>query len=120
MGSSSPSGKEGIVSTAYTIVTPSENIPPAVAAYMFKLPKLIHIFHHHSQGLISDVWNFKYTHFKKVKWNFPSTGEQKAIADILILIDININLLEVKAELLHQEKKALMQQLLTSQKRVYV
>ena len=50
--------------------------------------------------------------------SLPSLEEQKAIADVLELANKEIKLLEAKLAHLKQEKKALMQQLLTGKRRV--
>lgn len=119
-GRSSLSDKEGIVSPAYTIVTPSDKVVPAFAAYLFKLPSLIHIFYRHSQGLVSDTWNLKFNHFKKISWKFPCTEEQQKIAQVLSTADQEISALQDKLSALKNEKKALMQQLLTGKLRIKV
>lgn len=117
-GRSSLSDKEGIVSPAYTIVTPSQEICPKYAAYLFKLPKLIHVFYRHSQGLVSDTWNLKFTTFAKIKWVIPDRVEQKKIAAVLSCSDQEIKALQSQLKELKQEKKALMQVLLTGKRRV--
>lgn len=119
-GRSSLSDKEGIVSPAYTIVTPTEKVVPAFAAYLFKLPALIHVFYRHSQGLVSDTWNLKFNHFKKISWSFPGVEEQQKITAVLTAADQGITALQNKLDALKQEKKALMQQLLTGKRRVKV
>ena len=119
-GRSSLSDKDGIVSPAYTIIIPSEKIVPRFAAYLFKLPKLIHVFYRHSQGLVSDTWNLKFSHFKEISWSFPCFEEQQKIAAVLFTADQEIETLQKKLDCLKQEKKALMQQLLTGKKRVKV
>lgn len=119
-GRSSLSDKEGIVSPAYTIVTPTSKVCPAYAAYLFKFPALVHIFYRHSQGLVSDTWNLKFNHFKKISWQVPSIDEQQKIAAVLSTADKEITALQQKLAALKQEKKALMQQLLTGKRRVKV
>lgn len=119
-GRSSLSDKEGIVSPAYTIVTPTGKVCPAYAAYLFKLPALIHVFYRHSQGLVSDTWNLKFNHFKKISWQLPNIEEQQKIAAVLSTADEEISALQQKLDALKQEKKALMQQLLTGKRRVKV
>ncbi|MDR9860397.1 restriction endonuclease subunit S [Pseudomonas baetica] len=114
------SNQEGIVSPAYTVLTPQAEIDPLYAAYLFKLPELIHVFYRYSQGMVSDTWNLKYSHFSKIKWFFPEVSEQKAIASILSTADQEIEALRQKLACLKQEKKALMQQLLTGKRRVKV
>ncbi|WP_299977091.1 restriction endonuclease subunit S [uncultured Pseudoteredinibacter sp.] len=117
-GRSSLSDKEGIVSPAYTIVTPSDAVCPIFASYLFKLPQLVHMFYRHSQGLVSDTWNLKFNHFKKIHWRLPQKPEQQKIASILTATDKEIKVLEAKISYLQKEKKALMQQLLTGKRRI--
>lgn len=57
---------------------------------------------------------------KKLKVTLPSVKEQQAIANILTTADKEINLLEEKLEVLKEQKKGLMQQLLTGKVRVKV
>lgn len=119
-GVSGLSDLEGIVSPAYTILIPQNGVSPKFASYLFKLPKLIHIFERNSQGLVSDTWNLKYPHFAKIRWHFPDYQEQEKIASVLINADKEIELLEQQLADLKQEKKALMQQLLTGKRRVKI
>jgi len=119
-GRSSLSDKEGIVSPAYTIVTPTGAVCPAYAAYLFKLPALVHMFYRHSQGLVSDTWNLKFNHFKNISWQVPSVDEQQKIAAVLTAADQGIPALHQKLDALKQEKKALMQQLLTGKRRILI
>jgi type I restriction enzyme S subunit len=119
-GVSGLSNMEGIVSPAYTILKPNDLVCPKFASYLFKLPQLIHIFRRRSQGLVSDTWNLKYPHFAKIKWIFPPEKEQIKIAAVLINADKEIELLKHQLADLKQEKKALMQQLLTGKRRVKV
>ncbi|MFH7828264.1 restriction endonuclease subunit S [Kluyvera chengduensis] len=57
---------------------------------------------------------------KKLQIRVPSSQEQKKIAKVLSLADQEIELLQQKLNHLKQEKKALMQQLLTGKRRVEV
>ena len=119
-GRSSLSNREGIVSPAYTIVTPNSKVEPLFAAYLFKFPELVHVFYRHSQGLVSDTWNLKFSHFKKISWIIPIVEEQQKIASVLSAADQEIETLQRKLDCLKQEKKALMQQLLTGKRRVNI
>ena len=119
-GRSSLSDKDGVVSPAYTILAPREDTDSLFFSYLFKLPEMIHVFYRHSQGLVSDTWNLKYNHFRKIVWKVPPKTEQSAIAKILLAADLEISALKVRVDCLKQEKKALMQQLLTGNRRVQV
>lgn len=117
-GVSALSTLEGIVSPAYTIVTPNEKIDGRYAAYLFKLPSMIFTFYRHSQGLVSDTWSLKFNHFKKISVSIPSREEQDRIVRILSAADEVITVLSAQIERLRAEKSALMQQLLTGKRRV--
>ncbi|PNE02991.1 hypothetical protein A15D_01394 [Alcanivorax sp. MD8A] len=119
-GVSSLSSLEGIVSPAYTVLKPEYGMESRYASYLFKLPKIIHLFYRHSQGLVSDTWNLKFKHFSRIKVFVPDPNEQKAIAAILAKQDEAIHSLKRQIEQLRQEKRALMQQLLTGKRRVLV
>ena len=82
---------------------------------------MIHKFYRNSQGMVSDTWMCKFKDFAIVKFNAPpSKNEQDAIAEILTNADLEINENIEKLELLQLQKKGLMQQLLTGQKRVSI
>ncbi|WAK04342.1 restriction endonuclease subunit S [Methylobacter sp. YRD-M1] len=119
-GISAFSNIEGIVSPAYTIIIPKDNVDGLFMAYLFKMPKLIHDFYRYSQGLTSDTWNLKFRHFKQVKVTIPGIDEQKQIAKILQKCDQEVTALISMRDTLLNEKKALMQQLLTGKRRVKV
>ncbi|WP_297130383.1 restriction endonuclease subunit S [Terrisporobacter sp.] len=118
-GVSGISKYEGIVSPAYTILQPTEMVDSEFMSYLFKLPKIINLFYRYSQGLVSDTLNLKYENFRKIKVNIPTDiNEQKMIATILRNAYKEIDLLKKEIELLKQQKKGLMQLLLTGMVRV--
>lgn len=118
-GVSALSEYDGIVSPAYTILIPHDDVDAKFFSYLFKLPSSIFKFYRYSQGLVDDTRNLKYENFKKISFTYPSdVKEQKLIAEILGKADKEIELLEKKLELLKQEKKAIMQLLLTGIVRV--
>ena len=119
-GVSALSGLEGLVSPAYTVLEPRKNVSALYAAYLFKLPKMIHRFYRHSQGLVSDTWNLKYKHFSKIKVQLPELEEQEAVARVLSIEDAVINVIKGQITALKAEKKALMRQLLTGKRRICI
>lgn len=120
-GRSALSQLEGIVSPAYTILKPKENCDSVFFSHLFKLDDMIHKFYRNSQGMVSDTWMCKFKDFKIVRFNAPSSiEEQKAISKIIALADEEISEKEGYLEALKQQKKGLMQQLLTGQKRVKI
>ena len=116
-GVSAVSTLEGIVSPAYTICTPRKGHSSSFFGYLFKYPPMIHLFHRFSQGLVSDTLNLKFRHLSQVKANVPSETEQTRIAAVLSACDRGIELLKKKQEKLKEQKKGLMQKLLTGEVR---
>ena len=113
-GRSALSDLEGIVSPAYTVVTPKKNADSLFFSYLFKMPKMTNLFWRNSQGLVDDTLNCKFKDFSIVKVVLPTTKEeQTAIAQVLQAADKEISLLKAKAEKLRELKKGLMQVLLT-------
>lgn len=118
-GVSAYSDFEGIVSPAYTILSPTDAVNAKYFAYLFKMPEVIFLFYRFSQGLVDDTRNLKYENFKKVKVTYPeSILEQNAIVRVLEAADKEISLLQQALEQEKQKKKALMQLLLTGVVRV--
>lgn len=119
-GRSALSTIEGIVSPAYTIVIPKSNIDPFFISVLLKLSRVVYDFWTHSQGLVGDTLNCKFHDFSKVKVFIPSLTEQKAIASVLTSANKEIETQRKKNEALRQQKRGLMQQLLTGKTRVKV
>ena len=119
-GRSALSGLEGIVSPAYTIVTPKNNIDVRFMAMLIQLPRIVYSFWTHSQGLVSDTLNCKYPDFCQVKVVIPSKEEQTAVADFFVEIDKEIELANKKLARLQEQKKGLMQVLLTGKRRIKI
>ena len=95
-GRSALSSLEGIVSPAYTIVTPKKNADSLFFSYLFKTPKLMNLFWRNSQGLVDDTLNCKFKDFSIIKIHLPDKTEQTAIAQVLQTADKEIQLLKVK------------------------
>lgn len=117
-GVSALSAYEGIISPAYTVLIPQSQIDGRFASYLFKFEPVVFLFYRYSQGLVSDTWNLKYPHFAEIKVSIPERKEQEAIADVLATADTEITALTKELERLQEEKRALMQQLLTGKRRV--
>lgn len=80
----------------------------------------IHYFRSHflSQAVGSTVKSLRLPMFQKMKLKLPMFEEQQKIAAVLSTADQEITALQQKLDALKQEKKALMQQLLTGKRRV--
>jgi type I restriction enzyme S subunit len=119
-GVSAVSKLEGIVSPAYTVCIPKDDVDADFMGYLFKYPPIIHLFWRHSQGLVSDTLNLKFPHFAKVKVRIPSIVEQRSIVNVLSDSDREILIHEKKLSALEKQKRGLMQKLLTGEIRVKI
>ena len=92
-GASGYSPYNGIVSPAYTVITPFSGIDSKFFAYMFKREDMIHTFQIRSQGITSDNWNLKFPTLSEIPVMVPSAvKEQEAIAEYLTKLDNLITL----------------------------
>lgn len=119
-GRSALSSMEGIVSPAYTIVIPTGDVDSLFISELIKQPRVVYNFWTHSQGLVGDTLNCKFHDFCQVKVGIPSLPEQKAIAEVLTAADSEISTQRKKLDALRQQKRGLMQQLLTGKTRVKI
>lgn len=118
-GISALSALEGIVSPAYTICTPTERVDGRFASHFFKLRHTVHLFHRYSQGLVDDTLSLKFSNLAVIEVTIPSDlVEQRNIAAILHTADQQLTLLRRQRTVLAQQKRGLMQRLLTGGLRV--
>lgn len=117
-GASGLSDREALVSPAYVVLSPKESVDPSFAAYLFKLPEMVHRFWAYSYGLTDDRLRLYYNDFKRIPWELPPLPEQRKIADILSTWDKAIETTEKLLANAERQKRALMQQLLTGKRRL--
>ena len=110
-GASGVSKFEGIVSPAYTVLTPNQNQHSDFWGFYFKIQNVIQTFQRNSQGLTSDTWNLKYSPLSKIKLFVPNKQEQQKIANFLSAIDKKIELVAEQLEQARSFKKGLLQQM---------
>lgn len=107
----------GLVSPAYVVLKPTALIDTVYAEYLFKSPRLIYLFWAYSYGITKDRLRLYFNDFAKIPINIPPISEQRKIAQILSAWDIAIRTTESLIAISQQQKKSLMQQLLTGKKR---
>jgi type I restriction enzyme, S subunit len=117
-GVSALSDLEGIVSPAYTIVTPQDGVEPSFIAHLFKSSFMVDRFYRYSQGLVDDTRNLKYNNFRQIKTQLPSFQEQRHVAAVLNACDKQLEQHRAKLAALKKQKQGLMQKLLTGKVRV--
>ena len=107
---------DGIVSPAYVVLKPdNKKTSSSFFEYYFKKNRQIHNFWAYSQGLTEDRLRLYFDDFKLIPINVPSKEEQTKISSFLSNVDVKINLLTQKHELLSQYKQGMMQKLFSQQ-----
>ena len=81
---------DGIVSPAYTVLMPKQEINNGYFAALFKSTNLINEFRKNSQGMTSDTWNLKYPQIETIKVQIPSVSEQDKVSALFSVLDARI------------------------------
>ncbi len=111
-GASGYSPYEGIVSPAYTVLSPNSGINSKCLAYQFKLPDMIHTFQINSQGITSDNWNLKYPALSEIEvFISKDEQEQAKIAEYFENLDRLITLHQRKYDKLVNMKKSMLEKM---------
>ncbi|HAU1979703.1 TPA: restriction endonuclease subunit S [Legionella pneumophila] len=111
----------GIVSPIYVVFRANPN--RVNNQYLFALLKTEHyrqIFSAATNASVDRRGSLRWDEFSSIHVPLPTIEEQNEIASTLSLVDQEIKMLKQTLDHLKQEKKALMQQLLTGKKRVKV
>lgn len=99
------------------IIRPDKEIADgAYLNYLFSMPRIRYYFFTLATG--ATRFGLSIGGIKKAHFSLPPLKEQKKIASILSSADQEIESMQEKLKLFKQEKKALMQQLLTGKRRV--
>lgn len=114
------SNYRGILSPAYTVLKSIMEINKDFYKYFFKSYRFIEKYLSISVIGIRDGKQISYSDLSSVKIPYPPIDEQQKIAKVLSNCDEEIRLLDKKLEMLKQQKKGLMQKLLTGEIRVKV
>lgn len=108
-GASGYSNYDGIVSPAYTVVTPkNEDVDVVFIHYLFKRNDMLFQFRINSQGLTSDTWNLRFSHFSQIRCHIPSKSEQETIAVMFKYLENYIANCKTKLAKLRNTKQSLL------------
>ena len=111
--------ENGVLSPMYVIFKCNDKLCSNYFKHWITTAEFITKVRNSAQGSVRETVDFKT--LSTIKIYLPTdTSEQQAIADVLSTADDEINLLNQKLEALKEQKKGLMQQLLTGQTLVKV
>ena len=108
-GANGVSNYDGIVSPAYTVLMPTEEIDNQYFAALFKTSNLINEFRKNSQGLTSDTWNLKYPQIRPIRLCIPSLQEQNKISSFIGTLEERISKQRQLVDALKKYKRGVMQ-----------
>lgn len=111
---------KALISPMYTVFKPGDEIDHG---FLFKLLKTEHyrqICAANTNASVDRRGSLRWGDFKKIEIPLPSMAEQVAISSVIDSAQFEIENLERQLERLRDEKRALMQQLLTGKRRVRV
>ena len=111
-GANGVSDYDGIVSPAYTVLMPTEEIDNQYFAALFKTSNLINEFRKNSQGLTSDTWNLKYPQIRAIRLYIPSLQEQHKISSFIITLEERIEKQRQLVDVLKKYKRGLISDIL--------
>lgn len=107
----------GIVSPAYVVQRPKEEVLSEYVHYLFRLPSFATEAERWSYGITSDMWSLRPEHFKLIQACVPSIEEQVAIVRFLNHVDRKIRrYIQAKQKLiklLEEQKQAIIHQAVT-------
>ncbi len=111
---------EALISPMYTVFKTDKTVNDNFFYRLLKSHPLIYQYQNRMEGSIDRRGGLRWDGFSIIKIKLPSYEEQTAIAQVLQAADKEISLIKAKAEKLREQKKGLMQVLLTGKVRLEI
>lgn len=108
----------GLVSPIYTVFKTTEAVDDSYLFRVLKSPLLIHFYQINTSASVDRRGSLRYDEFSRIHIWLPGIEEQKAIAKVFDTADQQLTLLRTQRTALDQQKRGLMQRLLTGKLRV--
>jgi type I restriction enzyme, S subunit len=112
--------EEALISPMYTVFKTNSLINDNFFYKLLKSHRLVYQYQNRMEGSIDRRGGLRWDAFSIIKVQIPSYKEQSAIAQMFQAADKEIQLLKAKTERLREQKKGLMQVLLTGKKRLRI
>ena len=109
---------EALISPMYTVFKTDKTVNDNFFYKLLKSHPLVYQYQNRMEGSIDRRGGLRWDGFSIIKIKLPSFEEQTAIAQVLQAADKEISILKAKAVKLREQKKGLMQVLLTGKKRL--
>jgi len=109
---------EALISPMYTVFKTDSSINDLYFYKLLKSHMLIYQYQNRMEGSIDRRGGLRWDAFSIIKIHLPSYDEQTAIVQVLQAADKEIQLLKAKTDKLREQKKGMMQVLLTGKKRL--
>jgi len=110
----------GLVSPMYTVFKTDNTIDDSFFFRLLKTDRMIYSYQSNMSGSIARRGGLRWNVFETLIIKIPSYKEQVAIAEFFDKVDEEIKISSKHLKRLKKQKKGLMQQLLTGQKRVII
>jgi len=111
---------EALISPMYTVFKTDKTVNDNFFYKLLKSHPLVYQYQNRMEGSIDRRGGLRWDGFSIIKIKLPSYEEQTAIAQVLQAADKEISLLKAKAEKLREQKRWLMQVLLTGRVRLKI
>ncbi len=108
----------GLVSPMYTVFRTNGQVLPEYLYRVLKTETMRQVFASFTSASVNRRGSLRWKQFSAIQLRLPSTDEQAKINGVMVVCDREIDLLRRKLNALKQQKKGLMQKLLTGQVRV--
>jgi type I restriction enzyme, S subunit len=111
---------EALISPIYTVFQTNSTIDDRFLYLILKTETYRHIFASNTSASVDRRGSLRWSDFAKIHVPHPSIEEQRAIVAVFKIADCELDLLRAQLNALREQKKGLMQQLLTGKRRVKV
>ncbi|HRJ07364.1 MAG TPA: restriction endonuclease subunit S [Prosthecobacter sp.] len=108
----------GLVSPIYTVFKTTEAVDDSYIFRVLKSTMLIHLYQINTSASVDRRGSLRYDEFSRIHIWLPGKEEQTAIAQVFDTADQQLTLLRTQRSALDQQKRGLMQRLLTGKLRV--